>query len=208
MNKTIVKIIKASAVILLLIITVSCIGIETEINFKDDKSGTLIMKYRVSKMVVKTAEIDSDSSFLPLPVEEKDFISKADENNGLTLTSFKKEETEDDVFITAEYSFTDIESLNAAAGSGGDPVITVDRKLGKTVYTHQLYPGNNGNIDTETMQVVSDLYSTYPVKITVIAPSDIKDINMGSSKNNRAEIDMTVPEILSSEEPVTIEISW
>ena len=160
-------------------------------------------------MVVKTAEIDSDSSFLPLPVEEKDFISdKADENNGLTLTSFKKEETGEEYFITVEYSFTDIESLNAAAGSSGDTVITVDRKLGKTVYTHQIYPGNNGNIDSETMQVVKDLYSQYPVKITIIAPSDIKDINRGSSQNNRAEIDMTVPEILSSEEPVVIEISW
>ena len=97
MKKTTVKIIKSSAVLLILMITVSCIGIETEINFKDDKSGTLKMKYRVSTMVLKTAEIDSDSSFLPLPVEEKDFAAKADENEGLKLTSFKKEDTGDEV---------------------------------------------------------------------------------------------------------------
>ncbi len=58
------------------------------------------------------------------------------------------------------------------------------------------------------MQVITDLYSNYPVKITVIAPSDIKDTNIGNSENNKAEIQMTIPEILSSENPVSIELSW
>ena len=208
MKKNTGKFLKISSVIIFLLITVSCIGIDTEINFKDSQSGTVKIKYRVSKMVIKTAEIDSDSSFLPLPIEEKDFREKAAENNGLTLVSFKKEDTGEEIFITAEYSFENIESLNAAAGSGGETVITVERKLGRTVYSHRIYSGNNGNIDTETMQVITDLFSRYPVKITVITPSDIKDLNRGSSQNNRAEIDMTVPEILSSEEPVVIEISW
>ena len=202
------KIVKAAVIIIMLILTVSCISIETEIKFSDNNSGTVKLKYRVSKMVVKTSEIDSDSSFLPLPLEEKDFIAKAAENDSLSLVSFKREESSDEVFISAEFSFSDIDGLNAAAGSAAEPVITVDKKLTKTVYTHLLYPGSNNNIDTETMQVITDLYSNYPVKITVIAPSDIKTVNMGNAQNNKAEIQMTIPEILSSEDPVSIELSW
>ena len=202
------KIVKAAVITIMLILTVSCISIETEIKFSDNNSGTVKLKYRVSKMVVKTSEIDSDSSFLPLPLEEKDFIAKAAENDSLSLVSFKREESSDEVFISAEFSFSDIDGLNAVAGSAAEPVITVDKKLTKTIYTHLLYPGSNNNIDTETMQVITDLYSNYPVKITVIAPSDIKTVNMGNAQNNKAEIQMTIPEILSSEEPVSIELSW
>ncbi len=201
-------IIKTASVMLLLIITVSCISIETEIEFKDEKSGTLKMKYRVSRMVVKTAEIDSDSSFLPLPIEEKDFSEKAAENSNLELVSFNREENSEEIFITAEFRFSDIDALNSAAGSTAEPSITVERKLTRTVFTQILYPGNSGNIDAETMQVVSDLYSSYPVKITVITPSDIRETNAGNYRNNRAEFEMSVPEILSSEEPVVFELSW
>ncbi len=87
------KIIKAGLLVLLLIITVSCISIDTEIKFSDNKSGTVKLKYSVSKMVIKTAEIDSDSSFLPLPLEEKDFTAKAAENENLRLVSFRRRKT-------------------------------------------------------------------------------------------------------------------
>ncbi len=202
------KIIKYTLLFVFLISIVSCIGIETEIEFKDEKSGTVKLKYRVSNMVLNTAEIDSDSSFLPLPLERKDFVEKATENNNLTLISFKREDNEEEVFITAEFSFKDIDALNAVAGSGEEPLITVDKRLTKTVYTHNLYQGNSGNIDNETMQVVSDLYSNYPVKFTIKTPSNIKETNRGTARNNIAEIEMTIPEILSSEEPVIIELSW
>ena len=101
------------------------------------------------------------------------------------------------------------DALNAVAGSTEDNVkITVDKRLTKTVYRHEIYPGSGGNIDTETMQVVSDLYSNYPVKFTIITPSEIKEVNKGVFSANKAEIQMTVPEIIASEEPVFIEISW
>ena len=209
MKKNTIIFLKSLTIISFLFLLVSCIGIETEIEFKNSNSGTVKLKYRVSKMVINTAQIDSDSSFLPLPIEENDFIEKSDENEDLELLSYKKEDNNEEVFITAEFSFDSIDALNAVAGSTEDNVkITVDKRLTKTVYRHEIFPGSSGNIDTETMQVVSDLYSNYPVKFTIITPSEIKEVNKGVFNANKAEIQMTVPEIIASDEPVFIEISW
>jgi hypothetical protein len=201
---------KTVFILFFLFLITSCIGIETVIELKNENSGNVTIKYRVSKMLLKTAEIDSDSSFLPLPVEEKDFIEKADNNDTLRLLSYNREEAGDEIFITAEFSFSDIAGLNAIAGPSGSDgeKISIDKKLTRTLYRQEIYSGSGGEIDDETMQVVSDLYSSYPVKITIITPKNIKDLNIGAINSNKAEIQMTIPEILSSEEALFIELSW
>ena len=210
LKKYSVYIFKTVIILFLLFIITSCIGIETVIELKTENSGNVKIKYRVSKMLLKTVEIDSDRSFLPLPVEEKDFIEKADNTDTLRLLSYNREEAGDEIFITAEFSFSDIDGLNAIAGpSGADSKkISVNKKFTRTVYRQEIYSGSGGKIDDETMQVVSDLYSSYPVKITIITPEEIRDLNIGAKNNNKAEIQMTIPEILSAEEPVIVELSW
>ena len=64
LKKNTIIFLKSLTIISFLFFLVSCIGIETEIEFKNSNSGTVKLKYRVSKMVINTAQIDSDSSFL------------------------------------------------------------------------------------------------------------------------------------------------
>ena len=208
MNRKPEFIIKTLLVSALVSLFTSCIGIETVIQLKNENSGEVSIKYMVSKMVLNTAGIDEDNSFLPLPVDEKDFAEKADGNDNLRLISYKKEENDEQLFINVKYAFDDISGLNAIMSNSDGENITVSKKINSTVFIQKLYNGNGGKIDQETLDVISDLFSNYPVKITLIAPSDIKETNMGTFSNNKSELSMTLPEVLSSEEPVVMEIIW
>ena len=208
MNSRVKYFIKQLIILSAVFILSSCIGIETVINLENNNSGDISIKYKVSKMVLNTAEIDSDNSFLPLPIEEKDFIEKADKNSNLTLLSFKKEENSEEIFINVKYAFDNIAALNTDITGSDKKNITIEKKIIKTIYNQKIYEGNSGKIDEETMQVVYDLYSNYPLKFTIIAPSNIKDTNMGIFSKKKCKVSLTLSEVLSSSEPINIRITW
>lgn len=188
----------------------SCIDIDTEITFYDNASGFVVINYSVSKNMLNTGNLDSDSSFLPLPLEEQRYIELANNTEGLSLASFDKQEEGEEIFISARFDFTSIDALNAAISSSTqvtDKKINLEKRGGRWHYSQKMVDGN-AEIDSESLMLATALFSDRYIKIKLNAPSPVTSINVGNTDKNSAEVFYTVPDLLASTEPITWEVVW
>jgi hypothetical protein len=186
----------------------SCINVDTEIVFRQDLSGEIMIKYSVSKSVLNIGILDENGSFLPLPVEEQKYREKGENTDGLELKSFKKEETEEELYITARYEFKTPEALNAAVSNSGERKIDVQRRSGSTYFTQNIFNKTNTPANEETLKLAEALFADRSIKMKVTAPSSIKRSNIGTSAGNSAEAVFNLPKLLSENTPVIWEVVW
>lgn len=199
-----------TAIVVILFSLVSCIDIDTEITFNDNASGFIVINYSVSKSMLNTGNLDSDNSFLPLPLEEQQYIELANRTEGLSLVSFDKKEEGDEILISAKFDFVNIDTLNAAIFSStqvADRKINLEKKGSSWHYSQKMVDGN-AKIDSESLLLASALFSDRYIKIKLNAPSPVTSINVGNADKNSAEVFYTVPDLLASTEPVTWEVVW
>ncbi len=187
---------------------VSCINIDTEITFRQDLTGEALIRYSILKSAVNIGKIDKNDSFLPLPVEEQRYRDKAERTNGLELRSFKKEETDEEIYITVRYDFKNMEALNAIISNTAGKKIDIQKRADRTYYTQEIY-SNKGTLPSEeTLNITESLFADRYIKIKVTAPAAVKSVNTGSSSGNNAEVVFKLPELLASASPVVWEIIW
>jgi hypothetical protein len=204
-NKNIVKYLAA---VIFSASIISCISIDTEITFKQDLTGEVLIKYSVSKSALNIGKLDQNDSFMPLPLEEQKYRDKAGKVNGLDFKSFKKEETAEEIYITVRYEFRNNEALNAIISNNQQPLISVERRSGSVYFTQNIYNSSSKPAGEETIKLAQALYADRLIKMKVTAPSQIKTVNSGTSAGNTAEVQYRLPELLSKNTPVIWEISW
>ena len=200
------RIIKIFSIIFLCFFIFSCINIETEITFRQNLSGDIVIRYSISKAAINIGKIDKNDNFFPLPVEEQKFREIAANTNGLTFVSFKQEETEGEVFINVKYEFSNVAALNAVVSNSIDKKIEVQRRGDRTYYTQKV--GSNKPISEQTIELVKALFPDRYVNIKLNAPQNIRTVNSGDIKGNSAQVRYNLPELLSNTQGVTWEVSW
>ena len=202
------KIIRILTVLIFSASIISCISIDTEIKFKQDLTGEVLIKYSVSKSAMNIGKVDNNDSFMPLPIEEQKYREKAEKVNGLDFKSYKKEETSDEIYITVSYDFTNIEALNAIISNNQQQMITVERRSGSFYFTQNIYNSSADPAGEETIKLAQALYSDRYIKMKVTAPSPVKSVNTGTSTANTAEVQFRLPDLLAENRPVIWEIVW
>ncbi len=202
------NILKPVFLMLLSALFFSCINVDTEIVFRQDLSGEILIKYSVSKSVLNIGRLDENESFLPLPVEENKYREKAEKTDGLDLKSFKKEETEEELFITARYEFRNMDALNAVVSNNGEKKIDVQRRSGSTYFTQKVFNKSDTPANEETIKLAEALFADRTIKMKITAPSQIKSRNMGTSGGNSAETEFSLPALLAENLPVVWEVAW
>lgn len=186
----------------------SCISIDTEIVIRQNLSGEALIRYSIAKSAINIGKIDSDSSFLPLPVEEERYRRKAQETEGLTLVSYRKDESADEVLITVRYEFSNPEALNRIISSSDENSITIDNRAGSFHYTQTIYDNEGVMPDNDVLKLTEALFSDRFIKIKVTAPSAVRTISNGFAGGSNAEAVFSIPELLSSDAPVRWEFTW
>ena len=204
MNTNIVKIF---FIVFLSFLLFSCINIDTEIIFRQNLAGEVLIKYSISKAAINIGKIDKYDNFLPLPVEERKYRELASNVSGLNLISFKQEETEGEVFINVKYEFSNIDALNAIVANSADKKIEVQRRGERTYYTQKI-SNNDKPVSEETITFAQALFPERYVKVKITAPQNIRTVNSGNMKGNSAEVSYNLPQLISSKVPVTWEVSW
>ncbi len=186
----------------------SCISIDTEIVIRQNLSGEALIRYSIAKSAINIGKIDNDSSFLPLPVEEERYRRKAQETEGLTLVSYRKDESIDEVLITVRYEFSNPEALNRIISSSDENSITIDNRAGSFHYKQTIYDNEGVIPDNDVLKLTEALFSDRFIKIKVTAPSAVRTISNGFSGGSSAEAVFSIPELLSSDAPVRWEFTW
>ena len=200
------RIIKIFFIIFLCFFIFSCINIETEIIFRQNLSGEVLIKYSISKAAINIGKIDKNDNFFPLPVEEQKFRELAANTNGLNFISYKQEETEGEIFINVRYEFRTIDALNAIVSNSVDKKIEVQRRGDRTYYTQKI--SSSKPINEETIELAKALFPDRYVNMKITAPQNIRTVNSGEITGNSAQVRYNLPQILSNAQGITWEVSW
>jgi hypothetical protein len=187
----------------------SCISIDTEIELKQDGSGTVRLSYTVDKMLVDVGSFDDGSSVIPLPVDEENFRISAAAVPGLSMNSFSQDENDTEIYIDAVLDFSSVEALNTFISAAEDSIVYVSED-GKSVYRHTIFRAPEGGTDEETLAFADSFFSDYELSFRLKSPAAIQSVNRGSIGDEPDSAHYRIPlnELLRTEETIIWEVSW
>ncbi|MDR1302955.1 MAG: hypothetical protein LBK43_10890 [Treponema sp.] len=89
----------------------SCIGIQADISLRADGSGTLVLEYRLSRMLESLGKLDGNEGWPPIPLGKADFERTQERVPGLTLVSFSSKDDGKDQYNQVKMEFSDLAAL-------------------------------------------------------------------------------------------------
>jgi hypothetical protein len=187
----------------------SCIGIESDILIRQDGSGVLNLSYTVSQFI-KNIDAGRSEKQLPLPVNEEDFRRSTEGVDGLRLTDLEEREDEENVYISAEIEFDDVEAINAL-GREGQIGITLETQGDATTFRQLIYDGAGGEeISEDSLEMIRTFFEGYDLVYSITVPAEVRDYTLGdlSQDGRTVTYTITVPEILAAAEPLILEVTW
>lgn len=186
----------------------SCIGIESQINFKKNGSGTLTFTYKISQMIKNLDTGSDEKNALPLPVSREEFNRTAEGIEGLKLLSINQREDEENIYIQAKMEFDRIESVNKI----GDQINFSLSVEGDTyIFRHIVFSAReNQEVSEDSKQMIETFFKGYELSYIIDAPSQIKSYSMGELAQDKKSLTyrITIPELLTSAEDKILEIKW
>ncbi len=206
MKRLITRAVILSAIFLM----ASCLSVESELDIRNDGGGTLKLSYRISRMVQGIGQVDSENTLVPLPVNEKDFRSIADENEGISLTDFSYESDDEYIYIDADLEFTDAEALSVLLGGESGDNVTFTADESGFALSQLIYGGLDGPMSEDSQKLLETYFSNDKIRCSVTAESNIKDPGIGTvgGDGKSAFYEATISEIVRSKNPVIFRVRW
>lgn len=96
-----------SILIAVMLLLSSCIGVQADISLHPDGSGTMVLEYRVSRMVESLGKLDGNERWPPVPLGKADFERTQERVPGLRLVSFSTKEDGKDRYHHIKMEFAD-----------------------------------------------------------------------------------------------------
>ena len=179
----------------------SCIGIQSQISFDRDGSGTVQLSYRICQFL-------RDDPDLPLPASREDFRRAVAGAPGLRLEALSQREDEQDVTIEARLAFDRVEALNALGGQLG---LSYAAQGDSRVFRQRLYAGQPpGGLPEESLKMVETFFQGYEISLELSSPVPISSCSLGQLSEDRRTLRYrtTIPELLKHRDELTLEITW
>ncbi len=196
--------------VLIVILTLtSCIGIESQISFKRDGSGTLTLTYTVSQMI-KDLDTAGNGKNLPLPVSEEDFNRTVDDIDGLKLLNIKQREDEENIYIEASLEFDSIEALNQI-GRGNQMNLSLTVENGITIFRQVIFRSREDQeVSEDSIKMMETFFNDYELSFIINTPSSIKKYSLGELDSDKRKLTyrVTIPELISAGEEKVMEVIW
>jgi hypothetical protein len=198
----------------------SCVSLASEIVLRRDGSGTMSLEYRFSRELESLGKLDGNENWPPLPVGKADFERTLARIEGLSLGSFTTKTAGKDIVNQVKLDFASLEALVRFLDAGGQRA-SLAREGGKTRLT-LTFSGGGGGVDPELLALTASAMEGYSLDFGLTVPNvpelRILDGNGGlretppagtaALRGKRAGFSVPLAELLSSAEPVTLEILW
>jgi hypothetical protein len=197
----------------------SCIGIKSEVSFNRDGTGTIIMEYRISKMLTEMGEAD-----VPLPVSEEDMKTAVSGNPNLTLKKVSQREDEKDVYISSEIEFKEVSEFTDLESFAQMPM-SLEEKGGEFIFRQTISEGESEGaspdeskegesppeeMDAASKEMMAAFFEGYELAFKVNAPTEITYHSLGELSANRKSVTYSIPllEMDSLKEETVLEVRW
>ena len=202
----------------------SCMGAESKIKIQNDGSGTISFTYRISQMLLNMGEDtgeegtdeesgEEESADMPLPISKEDFEKNVEGIEGLRLIEVTQTETEQDIIITAELEFDNVEALSQSEAFSEWPVTF--EKVGNTyTYKQVLSEGivdkDDPALDDESIKMIESMFPGYEFVFSVETPSPIKDHNIGELSADKKTLTYTISttDMMRNKDKLEFTVTW
>ncbi len=187
----------------------SCIGIESAMKINLNGSGTILLQYKVSQLLVSMGQTEQETEKqVPLPLSEEDFRQAISKAPGLTLLSVNQEETESDVIIRAEIAFNDVASLSRSEIFADMP-ISFSRSGDNYVFSQLLTEGSE-EMTEEQRQAMEGFFQGYELAFTISVPRRIVNYNRGELSQDQRTLTyrITMLQLLELKNKTELTLSW
>ena len=186
----------------------SCIGVETEITFREDGTGGVVLTYRISRVMANVGTVEGDE-LIPLPVTEQDFRRSVESVAGLRLRRVTQSQDERDIFVKAEMDFDDIAAFSRIESFTDMPASLVVSD-GRSVFSQVITSGLEQEVSEDSLELVSLFFDDYEIAFKVNAPGQIASHSMGELSENRRTVvyRVSVVDLLTTPERRVLTVSW
>jgi hypothetical protein len=167
------------ALIILSLISFSCLEMDARIEINTNNGGILNLEYRLSREV--DGILGTDPAQAPfIPVNRSDWEGEAGRISGLNLLSFTRQVLPKDVAISVRLSFQNNRALEDVFSRWGQQLSLIS--FGNSTQLNFEPRSFVEDLDLESLTLVKSLFGHYTVAITVLAPRIIAE----DSKNNQS----------------------
>jgi hypothetical protein len=199
----------------------SCIGVHMDITVRNNGTGTIALEYRISRTAESLGKLDGNENWFIFPVGRVDFERTINRIDGLTLNSFAARSDEKDQIIKVALAFSNLDALSAFLDYTGQQSRII-RENG-TYRLSLTLGGDNNHHDPELLELTETVFEGYTMELGFTFPRNTTLILMdGSSGRNidappvgevlqngrNIRFAASMADLLSSREPVVMEIRW
>lgn len=206
----------AAGIILVALLSVSCLGVEMDVTINGNGSGEVDMAFHISQIFF---QLDPEQQDVPVPITKEELESSYAGVEGVTVVSVTEEDTEEKKIITARLAFDNLAALTAGEEEMFQNT-TLTSEGGRTVFRAVLKdavePGmeeeEGAAEDPSQEEMVKQYFQGYNFVYRVRAPKKIRSHSMGTlSEGDRVvTYEMTMYDFNSMQnlEPLVLEVAW
>ncbi len=186
------KYLKAIIILIITSFFLSCLEIETKIEIKEDLSGVWNLTYRIMKEVSLITPGKELSGYNYFPLNETEFKKRIDGIPGLDLISFSTKDTIMYTQISSEMRFANTNDIQFFFNTYSEnELITIDLTE-KGVFKLAIFNPFPEIGSTETLNLISQLYTDKNAEIVVLMPGIVKESNKGLLSENPLEASYSI----------------
>jgi hypothetical protein len=146
----------------------ACLGMETEIDIKQDGSGTIDMTYRISNELFALGTLPGNESSPPVPVGREDFERTFNRIPGTELISYSEREDGGDRLFLVKAKFANLEALAAFLDAHGKQAV-LEQKGGKTILSVS-FDMDADAVDPDMAPILPIIFENYFLDFSVSLP--------------------------------------
>ena len=201
---------KIAALLLASGLLVSCVGIDSKLTINDNGSGTLVLTYRISQLVIDLGVSTSTRGAVPLPISKEDFDrSLVNAKGKVRLTKFQRTENEQDVTIAAELSFDSVEAL-AQVDAFQDAQLKLAVDGSRKTFTEVIARAPAEPVSEDSLRMVDALFNGYGLTFIIQAPKAIQSLTLGTLAADKRVLSYSasIQEIMKTRGDIVLSVSW
>lgn len=166
------------AALFCLLLCVSCLEIDTQLNFKNDGSGQIKLTFKGEEALFYPDGRENPSHQNIFPVSKDDFALTAQSIAGLELNHWQEEKQKEKLVIKVIMSFDNPNALQQFAGQG----LILAQKQGTWHFDYQLESLGLAGLDPEIAEIYQNQLSTLKLDYQITGPGKISASNLPELK--------------------------
>ncbi len=190
----------------------SCLGVDARAKVAASGSGSVDLRYTISRDLVEFGELEGNKAMLPVPISKEDFERGLAPYPTLKLESWTQKDSGTDRVVDARVSFTDLRALATMLDPRGT-LASYKAEGGRNTLSMS-FGEQMAALDAETESLAREAFTPYSMKLSLQTPSPpIASVSAHAGVKSwiegataRFESPMTV--IALSPEPVVWTVTW